>query len=338
MPTAVISNPPFNLKADVHYTGAIFDRYGKPSSSNANYGFVLRALDLADLAVFIFPNAALSGSVKEDKSIIRALVQDDLVRGVIQCPAKMFRSTNIPVAIMVFGKNEKQDLFMADLTEQAETIIYDQKGQVGSKSHTERIYHSKMNAFSDSLIKTVSNAILGHEELDYLRWVSKDEIVKKDFDLRPRSYMDVVKSSEYRPVKEIVDDINKVKRFRNVLKLRINKKVLEEIGLGELEASENAQRESDKRINTVLPKFKANPLIRDDYLQVTKNKNEIAFINNDPVYISEILRTIFESWRTHIMFLNNVENELLAELRDAIAEALLNGAVDVSDIDIEDGD
>lgn len=70
-------------------------------------------------------------------------------------------------------------------------------------------------------------------------------------------------------------------------------------------------------------------MAKSDYITLSKNKNEIKFENKDKEIISEILLSIFQMYKAHIMFLNNVENKYLAELRDALLPDLMSGRIEI---------
>lgn len=59
----------------------------------------------------------------------------------------------------------------------------------------------------------------------------------------------------------------------------------------------------------------------------------MEFKQNDKEIQSEIMCVIFNMWKAHIMFLNNIENEYLSELRDALLPDLMSGKLDLEDLE-----
>ena len=70
-------------------------------------------------------------------------------------------------------------------------------------------------------------------------------------------------------------------------------------------------------------------VVKDDYFRATKNKNEVKFENNNKDDVSSIFMMIFNTWKQHIYYLNNVENRYLAELRDALLPDLMSGKIEI---------
>ena len=79
----------------------------------------------------------------------------------------------------------------------------------------------------------------------------------------------------------------------------------------------------------MLKKIADEKIIKEDYFQTSKNKNEIKFENKSKDSVSSILMMIFQMWKQHIYYLNNEENSYLAELRDALLPELLNGNLEI---------
>lgn len=84
-----------------------------------------------------------------------------------------------------------------------------------------------------------------------------------------------------------------------------------------------------EELNTLLKKIADEKIIKEDYFQTSKNKNEIKFENKSKDSVSSILMMIFQMWKQHIYYLNNEENSYLAELRDALLPELLNGNLEI---------
>ena len=78
-----------------------------------------------------------------------------------------------------------------------------------------------------------------------------------------------------------------------------------------------------------MEKISGEKPINPDYISFTKNKGECTFKANDPEHLSVIFMTALELWKQHIMYLNEQENVILAEYRDAILPELMSGKLEV---------
>ena len=78
-----------------------------------------------------------------------------------------------------------------------------------------------------------------------------------------------------------------------------------------------------------MEKISGEKPIKPDYISFTKNKGECTFKANDPEHLSVIFMTALELWKQHIMYLNEQENVILAEYRDAILPELMSGKLEV---------
>ena len=67
----------------------------------------------------------------------------------------------------------------------------------------------------------------------------------------------------------------------------------------------------------------------EHFIRVSKNKNEIKIEQQDKEIASELIMQIINSWKAHIMYLNNKQNILLDELRDVLLEKLMSGEIEV---------
>ena len=85
----------------------------------------------------------------------------------------------------------------------------------------------------------------------------------------------------------------------------------------------------DKQMYEFMEKISGEKPINPDYISFTKNKGECTFKANDPEHLSVIFMTALELWKQHIMYLNEQENVILAEYRDAILPELMSGKLEV---------
>ncbi len=111
----VLMNFPFSLKSwgseRAEYDLYNRYKYGMPSNSNADTAFIQHAIaslkEDGKAALIVTHGTLFRGGA--DKKIRQALLQEDLIEGIIGLPANLFFSTNIPVAILIINKNKSAE-------------------------------------------------------------------------------------------------------------------------------------------------------------------------------------------------------------------------------------
>lgn len=328
----LISNPPFNMKWSVPPFAQIQNRFcmtDVPPESNANFAFILTALENNDRCVFILPASVLSGGTKEEQEIRKYLVEANLIEAVIICPDRMFESTSIGVCMLILAKNKPTaTIELMDMRKTYETETREQAGQYGGKSHTNRIYKKTVNVFTEEMMDNAVNCIGERENIEeFCKSVSIAEIAENDYELIPSKYIELTASETvHRDYSEIVKDINRITVEKNACKLTINETLAKALGF---DIALYKKEQDDKALNDLLKKLGAEPLIKQDYFTTTRNKNEIKFENNSKEILSSVLMMIFNTWKQHIYYLNNEQNRYLAELRDALLPDLMSGKIEL---------
>lgn len=325
--SVVISNPPFNMKWKHEGFIGLDDRFikaGVPPESNANYAFILTALDKADEAILILPLSVISTEQKDEKHIRKYLVDQNLIEAVITCPDNMFEKTTIPTCILYLKKNKKTTTVqMVDLSDSFEEEEREQRGQYGGKAHTNRVYKKTVKILSDEVIEEATDSIKKRiSKKGFSKAVSIETIKENDYMLSPNRYIDQEFETEYRNIADIVSDLNKIKIDKNKCKLTINETLAKRIGID----PEIFQKDIDfGDVNKLLEEHECEKIIKNDYISFTKNKNQFEFKNNNSETISSILMMILSTWKQHLYFLNEKESIYLAELRDALIPKLIGG-------------
>lgn len=333
----IISNPPYNLKFEDGKND--WDISEKLLNTNANFAFVEIGLQLAtDKACFLLPKGVFSTNAKVELEIKKGLVDDGNILSCISLPERMFESTSIPVCILIVQKKPTENILMIDLTSACQKEIREQNGQFGGNAHTKRTYKKTINILSDETIQGVAEAIKEFKPYKNLsKIVSTEEIKKQGYTLNPVRYLDFANiEEERRDIKDIVKDINLYRRHKNKLKLVINETLAKKLGFKDLIEHYKNQKEIDEDLVKNVKKITGIDLLKDDYFQLTKNKNQFEFKNNDPELFSEILQSIYQAWKANLMFLNNVENMYLVELRDTLLPKLMSGELNIEQIEVEE--
>lgn len=336
MGTSLISNPPYNMKWTLPPFAQMQSRFNDcelPPESNANYAFILTALQLIDdKSVLLLPCGVLTTENKQEKEIRKYLVDKNLIEAVITCPDKMFEATSIPTCIMVFNKHKQTtDVAMVDMRQQYTIEQREQNGQFGGDSHTNRTYVKEIKTFSADDMKKAIKAISEKQEIpEFARTVSQQDVIQNDYVLTPSRYLAFEeKETIHREYADIVADLNRTIAEKNVLKLTVNETIAKSLGLYEFGIMQREASENAKAMNDGLGKLIGFDILADDYISLTKNKNEIRFENNSKDKLSTIFLSILQMYKQHIIYLNNEENRYLIELRDALLPDLMSGKIEV---------
>ena len=321
-----ISNPPYNIKWEVPGFAKMEQRFcecGVPPKSNANYAFVLSGFEKADYAIYILPCGVLESDVNEEKYIRKQLVDKNYLEAVIVNPNNMFEDTDIATCIIILNKRKSTtDVTFVDMRDTYTERIREQKGQYGGKSKTNRTYKKTFKCFDNEQIEKCINAIRGRHSIEnFCRTVSPAMIVEAEYSFSPSSYIDFrYKQPERRTYTDIVRDLNRVIEKRNSCKLVINETIAKNVFGFDIESYKS---KNDSKI--LLPKCLNLKIADEDYITLTKNKNELIIKNNSNEEISEVFIFALRLWRHNVALYNNEENRLLAELRDKLLPDLLSG-------------
>lgn len=323
-----ISNPPYNIKwnAPSELEALSDGRFPViPPASNANYAFVLNCLARAnEKVVMILPNGI--ASERTEYEIRQYLIDNDLIETVIVMPDKMFEVTSISTCILVLNKNKdhKSEVCFIDSRKNCVVEEREQNGQFGGASHTNRTYKKSYNILNDENIKKIIDVIDNRETIaEFSAIKTNNEIAENEYFLTPSRYIEFAEQEQkHRDFQEIADNINYISRMRNACKLVINETVAKRLGF-DIDLYKNS-KESSKQVKEQMKKIGVDVEI-EDYIQFTKNKNEFVFKCNDKDLFPDIFNHFLSIWKNQIALLNTMQNQYLAELRDALLPDLMSG-------------
>lgn len=325
MGVSLVSNPPYNMPWKVPDLIGFMPQYAgypAPPKNNANYAFILAALNLIDdKAVFLLPNGCMTSSTKEESMIRRQLVKQNLISTVITLPGSMFESTNIPVCIIVFDRNKKtQKIEMIDMRNMFEVETRDQRGQFGGSSHTGRTYHKDINVLTSESMSKAIDAIHGLlDEQGFCRAVTPEEIKQNDFLLTPSRYIEQKPiEHEHRSFTDIANDYNRIIRQKNAIQIRMNKTAAKRLGYDCMNRERPDLAQSFAVVGQKAEKEKFITFGADDGIRITISTKD---------GIHPLIVDFLNHWKQMIIYLNNEENRYLAELRDALLPELLSGKI-----------
>lgn len=325
--TSCISNPPYNLKHKLPPLASFMDRYmgwTLPPESNANYSFILTGLSMMDnRLVMILPNGVLTTGNKEEQKVRQELVDANLLLAVIMLPKSMFESTSIPVCIMVFDRNKQtKRIAMIDLTNSCEEEVRDQRGQFGGNAHTGRTYHKTINVIPEGIMERCVQMISdGTSEKGLCEWVDYETIKQNDYNLVPKRYFAVETEIKHRPFEDIVADFNRVMNQKNEIKIKMNKTAAKRLGYDCLDTPKVDLTESFAIVG--------QKPIKEDFISFGADDGiKISISTKERVH--PLIFEFLKQWRQMIIYLNNEENRLLAEFRDALLPELMSGKIEVN--------
>lgn len=336
-PDSCISNPPYNMNWKLPPFAQLQPRFNNcelPPESNANYAFILTALERSkSKAAMILPCGVLTTDNGQEKAIRRYLIEKNLIEAVITCPDKMFEATSIPTCIIVFNQRKTTThISFVDMRQTYETEQREQNGQYGGASHENRTYKKEVKVFTDEQMQKAIDSIINQSAIpEFAKSVSAQTVSENDFILVPGRYIEFQEQEyKHREYAEIVADINRITAEKNACKLTINESLAKTLGFNvELYKSDQQQ---DSGLNNLLKQLGAQPLAKQNYFTASKNKNEIKFENNSKDVLSSILIMILNTWKQHIYYLNNEENRYLAELRDSLLPDLMSGKINLDSV------
>ena len=332
-----ISNPPFNLAWQIPPFAQLQPRFADsavPPKNNANYAFILSALEMVDgKAVAILPSSVLESKFKEENAIRKHLVEKNLIEAVIACPDKMFEKTGIATCILVLNKKKTTaQVCFLDMRQTYETEERQQRGQFGGASHENRVYSKAVKIFSEEQMQKALDAIANaSNETGFCRTVPQQCIRENGYTLNPSRYIELPEEKvQHRPYGDMVDDLNRITKEKNAVKLTVNVTLAKTLGLYDtfllLQQSEENHKQMQENLAFLDKKIEA-----ESFMTVTKKAGELRFENTSKDGVSTILLSILQMWKQHIMYLNNEENRVLLELRDVLLPDLMSGKISIPD-------
>ena len=325
MGVSLISNPPYNMKHKLPELPAFMKRYTGwtlPPESNANFAFILSALELIDdRAVFLLPNGVLGSSVKQERMIREELIHENLLLAVMTLPSSMFESTSIPTCILIFDKNKQsRKIAMFDLRDKGEDEIRYQNGQFGEASHTNRTYQKVLKTLSSDLRNHCLDLLdSGKDEKGLCVWITPEQAAETDYNLSPSRYLELEQEPvKYRTFEDITKDYNRIIEQKNAIKIRMNKTAAKRLGYDCMDVESPDLTESFAVVGQKVLKENNITFSASDGIQITISTKD---------GIHPLVLDFLNHWKQMIMYLNNEENYYLAEFRDALLPVLMSGEI-----------
>ena len=227
----VMANPPFNLKnwGGEHLCEDVRWKYGVPPVGNANFAWMQHMiwhLNSRGKIGLVLANGSLSSQMSGEGDIRRAIVEDDLVEGIVAMPPQLFYSTQIPVCLWILSRKKDQP---------GKTLFVDAR-EMGT------MVTRKLREFTEEDIARVADAFTAfrkgelEEEKGFSAVATIDDIAKQDYILTPGRYVGIADvEDDGEPFEEkmarLTGELSKCFEESNRLQEQI-KKNLEAIGYG----------------------------------------------------------------------------------------------------------
>ena len=223
----VVANPMWNQPGydEKFYNNDEWDRFPKEAGfpgSKADWGWmqhILASLKGHGRAAIVLDTGAVSrgsgnATSNKERDVRQWFVEQDLIEGVIYLPENLFYNTTAPGVILFLNKNKPQQ-------DQLFLINASQSFKKGDPK----------NYIPDESIEKIADTFLHwREEEKFSKIISKEEIAKNDYNLSPSRYIHVAETEEYRPIREIVEELNALEE-ESVKVDKTLKEILSKVGI-----------------------------------------------------------------------------------------------------------
>lgn len=313
-----VSNPPFNLTFDI-----------KGEKIDGNIAFVKRCIEMSGrTSALILPGIIING--KKYESFRQELVDSGKLKSVIQLPNNMFECTGVETVILLLDdKKENTDVMLINASEMC---TREERKQRGEGANYNRVYTKMFNTFSPEQIIAIVE-LVNKEQDGFSKIVHYDELSERAFNFNLKVYEEFCfEGTQHRDFNQIIKEINFIIRQKNVVRLNINKKWADELGLNDLFDFQKNQNDLSKSLNESLRGIEGydfKEFINDeDFINISASK-VLCFENKDKEILSNIFTLCLNMYKQYLMSMNDIENELLVELRDSLLPYLMNGKLSV---------
>jgi type I restriction enzyme M protein len=202
-----VANPMWNQTEfkEKDYDADELDRFPKGAGfpgNKADWGWVQHILaslkPKGRAAIVLDTGAASRGSgnanTNKEKDVRRWFVEQDLIEGVIYLPENLFYNTTAPGIILFLNKAKAKE----------------RKGKLFLlNAATEFAKGDPKNYLPEDAITRIADTFKAWNEVEkYSRIVPHEEIAKNDFNISPSRYIHTGAGEEYRPIAEIVEELD----------------------------------------------------------------------------------------------------------------------------------
>lgn len=183
----ILANPPFNLsdwgqsalQEDVHW------QYGLPPAGNANFAWMqhmIHHLAPNGKIGLVLANGALSSQSGGEGQIRQAIIEADLVEGIVALPSQLFYSVQIPVTLWFISRNKAQ---------KGKTVFIDARnlGTMVTRKLRELMPDTDIKKISDTFHAFQQGTL--EDEKGFCAVCTTEQIAAQDFILTPGRYVGI---------------------------------------------------------------------------------------------------------------------------------------------------
>jgi len=187
----ILANPPFNLSdwgAD-KLTGDVRWKYGLPPAGNANFAWMqhmIHHMSAKGRIGMVLANGSLSSQTSGEGEIRKAIIEDDLVEGIVAMPPQLFYTTQIPVSLWFLNHSKKQHGKTLFIDARNMGTMVSRRLREMTEEDIEKIAHT-FNAFEKGKLKS---------EAGFCATVSTGEIVKQNYIITPGRYVGLAEQED----------------------------------------------------------------------------------------------------------------------------------------------
>jgi type I restriction enzyme M protein len=144
----------------------------------------------------------------EEVKIREAMINEDVIEGIVALPPKLFYGTGIPGCILILNRNKPQN--------RKSKIIF----IYGARDYEEGKVRNKLR---DSDIQKIVSSFRDNKDIDRYCHVAKfDELLENDFNLNVPRYVDISEPEEEIDIQATIDELKKLEKQNEELKLEVN--------------------------------------------------------------------------------------------------------------------
>jgi type I restriction enzyme M protein len=187
----ILANPPFNLSdwgadklaEDVRW------KYGLPPAGNANFAWMqhmIYHMSAKGRIGMVLANGSLASQSGGEGDIRKAIVEDDLVEGIIAMPPQLFYTTQIPVSLWYLNRAKKQP---------GKTLFIDARNMGTMISRRLREMTQEDISKIAATFEAFENGTL-EDEAGFCAIVTTEDIVKQDYILTPGRYVGLTEQED----------------------------------------------------------------------------------------------------------------------------------------------
>jgi type I restriction enzyme M protein len=218
-----VANPMWNQTefTEKDYDADELDRFPKGAGfpgNKADWGWVQHILaslgDAGRAAIVLDTGAASRGSgnanTNKERDVRRWFVEQDLIEGVIYLPENLFYNTTAPGIVLFLNKAKAKE----------------RKGKLFLlNAATEFAKGDPKNYLPEEAITRIADTFKAWREVEkYSRIVNREEIAKpgNDYNISPSRYIHTGAGEEYRPVAEIVEELDELEAEADATRQQLN--------------------------------------------------------------------------------------------------------------------